>query len=243
MEDIFKITPSAVISSTRLKLLCENYHNVLCKGEKPGCLPRIRIRYVEENGKFGYAEFGDFFFFADCLYVWREEEKYADSHNQDVVDGIFDEKCTRQGYACPFLYAGADTNYVDSNGEHLFVGDVVELKDGLMETQLALGYFPYDEQENMKYCFVLDNHILTLEDCMARPNMRITRIGTVYFQLAENYTIEDMNQKFMDFNGWNDTNEEHEEKVLMARYTPNFEQEKWKYHGLGILGAEYDWRQ
>lgn len=78
---------------------------------------------------------------------------------------------------------------------------------------------------------------------MARPNMRLTRIGTVYFQLAENYTIEDMNQKFMDFNGRYDTNKEHEEKVLMARYTPNFEQEKWKYHGLGILGAEYDWRQ
>lgn len=37
-----------------------------------------------------------------------------------------------------FLYAGADTNYVDSNGEHIFVGDVIEIKEGNYETQLAL---------------------------------------------------------------------------------------------------------
>ena len=51
-----------------------------------------------------------------------------------------------------------------------------------------------------------------------------------------------MNQKVQDFNGWHDTNKEHEEKVLMARYTPNFDQEPWKYHGLEILGAEFNWR-
>lgn len=242
MEDTFKITPSTVITSTCLKWLCNHFHQMLCNGEKPGCLPKIRIRYVEEDGKFGYAEFGDFFFFADCLYVWRQEEEYADSHNQDVVDSIFDEKCTRQGYACRFLYAGADTNYVDSNGEHIFVGDVMEINHGHSVTELALGYCPYFGQEDMKYCFVLDNHSLNLENCVGRMDMRLTRIGTTYFQLDENYETEDMNQKVRDFNGWHDTNEEHNEKVLMARYTPNFYQERWKYHGLEILGAEYDWR-
>lgn len=34
----------------------------------------------------------------------------------------------------------------------------------------------------------------------------------------------------------------HEKKVLMTKYTPNFEQEPWLYHGLEILGAEYDWK-
>lgn len=242
MDKKLKITPSTVITSSLLKNLCELYHEALCYGEKPSCMPKIRIRYVEENGKFGYAEFGDFFFFADDLFVWREEEKFAEDHSKDVVDGLFNEKCTRTGYACRFLYAGADTNYVDSNGEHIFVGDVIEIKKEYGETELALGYFPYCRQEDMKYCFVLDNHCLSLEDCAGRTDMRLTRIGTVYFQLDQNLETEDMNQMFRDFNGWHDTNKEHKEKVLMSRYTPNFDQEPWKYHGLETLGAEFNWK-
>ena len=242
MDDRNKITPSTVITSARLKFLCNQYHQAICYGNRPSCMPKIRIRYVEDKGKFGYAEFGDFFFFSDDLYVWRQEEEFADDHSKDVVDGFFNDKCTRQGYACRFLYAGADTNYVDSNGEHIFVGDVIEIIEGNCETQLALGYFPYFEHEEMRYCFVLDNHSLSLEECVGRQDMRLTRIGTTYFQLDQNFETEDMNKKVQDFNGWHDTNEEHEEKVLMSRYTPNFDQEPWKYHGLEILGAEFNWR-
>ena len=89
---------------------------------------------------------------------------------------------------------------------------------------------------------MLDNHSLSLEDCVGREDLRLTRIGTTFFLLSPHDETEDMNQKIRDFNGWNDTNEEHEEKVLMARYTPNFDQEPWKYHGLELLGAEFNWR-
>lgn len=30
---------------------------------------------------------------------------------------------------------------------------------------------------------------------------------------------------------FHNTNEKHEAKVLMARYTSNFDQERWEYHG------------
>lgn len=241
MDNTLTLTPSTVITSTRLKWLCNHYRQALCHGEK-NYLPKIRIRYVEKQGKFGYADFGDFFFFANDLYVWRQEEEYANRHNKNVVNSIFDKQCTRQEYACCFLYAGADTNYIDSNEEHIFVGDVIEIEENHCKTQLALGYFPYDGKEEPNYCFILNNHSLTLADCVHRKNMRLTRIGTVYFQLDRNFDTENMTQKVQDFNGWHDTNEEHEEKVFMSRYTPNFYLEPWKYHGLEILGVEYDWR-
>lgn len=242
MDNTLTLTPSTAITSARLKWLCNHYRQALWQGEETNYLPKIRIRYVEDKGKFGYAGFGDFFFCADDLYVWRREEKYANRHNKDVVDSLFDKQCTRQGYACRFLYAGADTNYIDSKGEHIFVGDVIEIEENHCTTQLALGYFPYDEKEEPSYYFVLGNHSLTLADCVHRKDMRLTRIGTVYFQLSRKFKTEDMNQKIQNFNGWHDTNKEHEEKVLMSRYTPNFDQEPWKYHGLEILGVEYDWR-
>ena len=88
---------------------------------------------------------------------------------------------------------------------------------------------------------MLDNHYLSLEECL-RQGVRITRIGTVFFQLDWGFDTEEMNKKVSDFNGWRDTNEEHEEKVLMAKFTPNFDEESWKYDALEILGAEFDSR-
>lgn len=182
------------------------------------------------------------FFFDDDLYVWKREKQYAESHDFDLVNDFFNGQCERTEYACHFLYAGADTNFVDSNGEHIFVGDVLEIEENSLKTQLALGYFPYQENETMTYCFVLDNHFLSIKDRINRTDMQVTRIGTTYFQLEWDFETEDMNKKVRDFNGWNDTNKEHKEKVFMARYTPNFDQEVWKYYGLEILGIEYDWK-
>ena len=235
-----KITRFTVITSELLKELCNKYHDEICRGVKPNYLPKIRIRYVEDRAKFGYADFGDFIFVYDDLYVWRSEDKYADKHNSDVIDDEFEGKCMRPEYACRFLYAGADTNFVDSNGEHIFVGDVLQV-NGAYETQLALSYFPPFDENEKKYCFVLDNHYLSLEECL-RQGVSISRIGTVFFQLDWGFDTEEMNQKVSDFNGWRDTNEEHEEKVLMAKFTPNFDEKSWKYDALEIMGAEFDWR-
>ena len=243
MENHLKITPATVLTSDLLTQLCEEYHEVICSGERPSCLPRIRVRYVEDRDKFGYAEFGDFFFFADDLYVWRDEERFADDHCKDVVEGFFDEKCTRTSYAVRFLYAGADTNYVDSNGEPIFVGDVIEINDGDAETEFALSHFNNVDYRENQYCFMLDNHSLSLEECVGRPHRRLTRVGTVYYQLDMNMTIEGLEEKIREFNGWHDTTEVHNKKVLMARFTPNFDQEQWKYEALDLLGAEFNWKK
>lgn len=31
--------------------------------------------------------------------------------------------------------------------------------------------------------------------------------------------------------------------LVMAQYTPNFDQEQWKYLGLELLGAEFEWNK
>ena len=33
------------------------------------------------------------------------------------------------------------------------------------------------------------------------------------------------------------------EKVFMARYTPNFDKEEWKYEALAEMGAEFHWEK
>ena len=79
MENKLIITPSTVISVELLKSLCEEYTAEIGAGEYSGHLSKIRIRYVMERGKFGYANFGDFFFLCDDLYVWTHDKKYKEN--------------------------------------------------------------------------------------------------------------------------------------------------------------------
>ncbi len=240
MGNTLIVTPSTVISIDLLKRLCEQYREEIGSGEYSGYLSKIRIRYVEERGKFGYANFGDFFMYYDDLYVWKHDKKYEELHNEDLVEDIFEGKCLKEGYFCRFLFAGADTNCVDSNGEHIFVGDILEIDKLLGRDKAALCYF--EGYEKTTYCFIFDNHSLSLKDCYSN-NFKITRVGTAYFQLDWSSNSKGMYNKIRKFNGWYDTNEEYEDKVYMAKFTPNFDQEIWKYRALEILGVEeFNWR-
>ena len=70
----------------------------------------------------------------------------------------------------------------------------------------------------------------------------MTRVGTVFYQLQEDDFLK-VNQRTMRFNGWRDSKEDTLNKVLMAKFTPNFKQDFWEYKMLDVLGAEFDWRK
>ena len=39
-------------------------------------LPDIKVHYAIGTNKFGYANFGDFFFFGEDFYVWDDDDKW-----------------------------------------------------------------------------------------------------------------------------------------------------------------------
>ena len=228
-----------VVSDRVLKRLCEQYLYEIGAGID-SYLPNIKVRYVSENKKFAYAYFGDFFFSGDDFYVWEQDNKYLDDHNQDVVEEVFNDECEGRGYARRVIFAGVQTEFKDSNGERIYTGDVIKVEESQNRTKdLAVGALSSEEGIGI-YCFILDNHSWSLADCNSQ-HYRMTRIGTVFYQLDVADFIG-VNQRVMNFNGWRDTEEDRHQKVLMAKFTPNYDQELWKYQGLEILGVEYDWR-
>ena len=234
-----KTVAPLVINDMVLKNLCEQHLYEIGAGISK-FLPNIKVRYVAENKKFAYAKFGDFFFFGDEFYVWELDDKYLDDHNQDVVEAVFNDECKGRGYARRVIFAGVQTEFKDCNGENIYTGDVIKIeKDQFRTEHLAVGALCSEEGIG-SYCFILDNHSWRLADCN-RQKYKMTRVGTVFYQLDANDFIG-VNQRTMQFNGWRDTEEEKQLKILMAKFTPNFDQELWKYQGLEILGAEYDWR-
>ena len=228
-----------VVSDNVLKRLCDQHLYEIGTGIKT-FLPSIKVRYVAENKKFGYAHFGDFFFYGDDFYVWDLDDKYLEDHNQYVVEEVFNDECEGRGYARRVIFAGVQTEFKDSNGETIYTGDVIKVERDQCRTEhLAVGVLSHDDGIGT-YCFILDNHSWSLADCN-RQQYKMTRVGTVFYQLDVADFIG-VNQRVMNFNGWRDTEEDRHQKVLMAKFTPNYNQELWKYQGLEILGVEYDWR-
>ena len=114
------------ISDVTLKYLCQKFRHDIGTGTNK-FLPGIKVRYVAANKKFGYAYFGDFFFFGDDFYVWEKDEKYAEDHNQDIVEDVFEDECKGRGYARRVLFAGVLTGFTDDNGEGIYTGDALML--------------------------------------------------------------------------------------------------------------------
>lgn len=205
-------------------------------------LPDLKVRYIKGRGEFGYAKFGDFFFYKDRMYVWETDDKYAGEHEQGVVEDTFHDECKERGYACRRIYAGVQTNFKDSNGDYIYTGDVLDVNDYLDVDfpPMAVGTMVNDSEES--YSFILDNHHLSLDDCI-RQHATLTRRGTVFYQVDEHEVVRDANERVIEFNVSWESKEDYDVRLLMTRYTPNFDQERWKYQGLEILGCEeFNWR-
>ena len=233
-----RIAIEGCVSEERLRSLCQEYSYQIGAGTSIE-LPSIRVRYVEENGKFGYTDFGDFFFHDGAFYVITTRDEFASEHNQEVMEQVFHDECVGRGYAVRRIFAGVSTGYKDQYDKMIYTGDVVKVWRGDRDIddicdRWALGDWHTEESDD--YAFILDNHNMTLSECY-RMKMNFERIGTVFYQLNANDRLT-LRERVMCHNGWHDTTEETETKLIMARYTPNFDQKVWKYRGLDILGVE-----
>lgn len=245
-EEIIPI-PEALTEEDIIKL-CKEYKYIIGSGVKAP-LPKLRIRYVIDRDRFGYANFGDFFMLDDGrLYVWSRDEKFKESHNQAIVEEIFGDECSeRKKYFNKTIFAGVETKFVDFHGRKLYTGDVIRVwlkgnndspkkkyykKDSML---LALGTFGVNGNSWIaSYACVLDNHCVFPDMCA-----RIEWCGTVFYQLDWEESPITVAQRCMYFqdvyckNGFN-----NEDREVLAKYTPNFDKELWKYHANKILGIE-----
>lgn len=199
-------------------------------------VPHINIRYVKDRGEFGYTTLSNCFFFEDGgMYVWDNDERWEEEHNQDMVEFIFGDECYDRGYAHRVFFAGVATGVKDCNGEMIYTGDVIQIGEEIGDPVFALGTI------NDNYGFILDNCAILLSDCL---NRKLKRVGTVFYQLDRSKTpVATLNDRTRSFQGAYDTNEDRELKKLMAKFTPNFDLETWKYKALSVLEIEFNWNK
>lgn len=152
--------------------LCYRYRAEKGAGERI-LYPDVTVRYVKKEGRFGYARFGDFFFFEGCLYVFDTDERWKTVHEQDAVSRLFGEEYRRNAYARKVIYAGMRTSFCDNKGERIYTGDLVRWGGSYFGVALTrYGHFD----------IVGDNCSLSIteENCQ-----QICRVGTLFYRLRE----------------------------------------------------------
>lgn len=227
-----------VINMKVLQRLCREHAYTIGAGMH-WTEPNVLMRYVIGEHEFGYKAMGNFFYFADSLYVWDYDDVWAPDHNADVVEAIFHDECKGRGYAHRVLFAGVKTPYRDSKGESIFTGDICHIKFHGSEYDFPLSTLGSEEAPKyFRYAFVLDNHCIYPEECES-----ITRVGTVFYQVekgSEGDLVDQLSARFTDI--WCRCKDPIEHRLEMAKYTPSFHENYWEYAALKVLEIEYDWR-
>lgn len=227
-----------ILTIEALQELCNHYLYLI--GICYHHLPHIEIRYVIDTNKFGYAHFGNFFFYQGNLYVFETDEKYKDQHNSGVVFATFGDECEGHGYAHEVIFAGVRTPYKDVKGDYIYTGDAV-MTDRLGLTKDCIyGVQALDFWND--YGIMMDNHCLGLKDCQ-----KIVRVGTVLFnlpKLAEMDMLHFIEQRSGVMHSWYGEGPTGEENLRHVRFTPNFFDSEIEYIVMeNIRDNDFDWRK
>ena len=155
-------------------------------------VPRITIRYVEKDSKFGYVGLMNSFFFHSPFefYVFSKDEKYKEQHEGHILLDEFHDQCFNQGYVRRVHFAGVRTPFKDNRGDCIYTGDIV--KAYFQGSQYILPVAAFQD----KYALMLDNHNIPLSECT-----KLIRLGTVFYKLdkEQNWPQPLVNGRCMGF--------------------------------------------
>ncbi|MBO4751964.1 MAG: hypothetical protein J5526_04335 [Bacteroidales bacterium] len=204
-------------------------------------VPRITIRYTEEDGKFRYTGLMNSFFFHSPyeFYVFSKEEKWKERHEGHILLDEFHDQCFNQGYVRRVHFAGVCTPFKDERGDCIYTGDIVKANFHGSEYILPVAAFPG------RYVLMLDNHCIPMSECS-----NFIRLGTVFFKLDKEQDWQQplVNGRCMSFyqsvygTVGCPPSSTLEEELTKAQLTPSFYTKDWNYLVLKELGIEYNWR-
>ena len=159
--------------------LCKEYkEDIKSRKKLTGVLGNRKIRYVDQEGRFRYTQFGDFYFTSMGVMMLITTDKDLTWYHMP------DEMCGTLYSTVPVFFAGFETGFKDDAGRDIYTGDVVRLTRNSGEYTLMVNQVDWCKYPSLK----ADNHEIEFQE---GDTFHI--VGNVFYDiLAEHLDIYDL---------------------------------------------------
>lgn len=195
--------------------LCQQYRNdIYERKDLKHVLNRRKVRFINPEGKFDYAYFGDFYFKSmERMMLVTKNRAYTSYHQCDQMENFL-------WSTVPVIFAGVQTGYRDDTGREIYTGDIASVKgeNGELGFTSVVRYLPYVEEPSL----ICDNFDMMFSMCKHGIHV----VGTAYSEMKrEMYGCFDPQFVFWStsqFHMGGMTTEEIVERASSAKDTPSF---------------------
>ena len=188
------------------------------------------MRYAVRDGMFHVAEFGDYFFLDEIMYVVDDDEKWAPYHDEFAARAILGDKCQRRGYVHAVAFCGIQVPFKDDRGDDIFTGDICKCYNDVFRVVTS------NEWEG--YGFAADNCMILLSE-YPEP---LCRVGTIFYELTLDEPMKNTWTSGSEICSMWGQAEDIETKLVKAKLTPSFILDNFEIFVLSHITEEYDWR-
>ena len=159
--------------------LCQQYRNdIYERKDLKHVLNRRKVRFINPEGKFDYAYFGDFYFKSmERMMLVTKNRAYTRYHQCDQMGNSL-------WSTVPVIFAGVQTGYRDDTGREIYTGDIASVKgeNGELGFTSVVRYLSYVEEPSL----ICDNFDMMFSMCKHGIHV----VGTAY---------SEMNREMFDF--------------------------------------------
>jgi hypothetical protein len=138
--------------------LCQQYRNdIYERKDLKHVLNRRKVRFINPEGKFDYAYFGDFYFKSmERMMLVTKNRAYTRYHQCDQMGNSL-------WSTVPVIFAGVQTGYRDDTGREIYTGDMASVKgeNGELGFTSVVRYLPYVEEPSL----ICDNFDMMFSMC------------------------------------------------------------------------------
>ena len=195
--------------------LCQQYRNdIYERKDLKHVLNRRKVRFINPEGKFDYAYFGDFYFKSmERMMLVTKNRAYTRYHQCDQMGNSL-------WSTVPVIFAGVQTGYRDDTGREIYTGDIASVKgeNGELGFTSVVRYLPYVEEPSL----ICDNFDMMFSMCKHGIHV----VGTAYSEMKrEMYGCFDPQFVFWStsqFHMGGMTTEEIVERASSAKDAPSF---------------------
>ncbi len=205
-----------VVSQEELKQMCEQFLEVCISGSDDDIRhfgEDVEVRFINDDGSFGYTYVCDLFFYHDRMYYWsqRKTQKEHLTLNDFELEGSLEIlEIFGDIKIFPVIFAGVYTGYQDDKGQKIFTGDVLKAT-ALMEADMiseggrtrarmcngkdhggatfiaGIDYFGHRRDD---YYYILDNCPIAM-----KYTKRAKVIGNVFYDLDRDCMVVNIRER------------------------------------------------